>query len=351
LVLRAFMDQTGGLIKSLAPNQLVSSGIEGHGKKYGFGGDEGNDFVTIHSSPGIDICSVHPYPSESWANLDINQTTTLYKAWAADAQLIVKKPLIIGEFNVHKASNFGSRADYWKEIFHTVEGEDGIAGDLVWWYTDQSNDDYSEHSGDLEMTLFTTHSTAMNKKSGGAPGPLPTPPPTLPPPSCSDVPPPSPPGGPSYTCDQQKGFGKCDVKANPWMLGYCCQTCFGCAKSCTSVTPPSPPPSPPGPSCTDVGPDSNSCAQQKEWGKCDVKANPWMAGYCCKTCFNCAAGCGKGPAPPAPPPAPSCTDTPPDGASTCAQQKEWGKCDAKKWPWMAGYCCKTCFNCDAKCGH
>ena len=43
--------------------------------------------------------------------------------------------------------------------------------------------------------------------------------------------------------------------------------------------------------CSDVPPDHRySCAQQKSWGKCDVKANPWMAGFCCKTCFNCTAG-------------------------------------------------------------
>ena len=50
-----------------------------------------------------------------------------------------------------------------------------------------------------------------------------------------------------------------------------------------------------GGNCTDVPPAGNSysCAQQKAWGKCDVGANPWMAGFCCKTCFGCQPGCGK----------------------------------------------------------
>ena len=49
------------------------------------------------------------------------------------------------------------------------------------------------------------------------------------------------------------------------------------------------------PGCSDVppAPGTYSCAQQKSWGKCDAKANPWMAGFCCKTCFGCAAGCGR----------------------------------------------------------
>jgi len=46
---------------------------------------------------------------------------------------------------------------------------------------------------------------------------------------------------------------------------------------------------------------------------------------------------------------PSCSDVPPDGKHTCAQQKSWGKCDVKKYRWMAGKCCKTCFNCDSQC--
>ena len=59
---------------------------------------------------------------------------------------------------------------------------------------------------------------------------------------------------------------------------------------------PTPPPPPaPTPGCADVSPPPGTytCAQQKGWGKCDVTANPWIAGYCCKTCFDCAAGCGK----------------------------------------------------------
>ena len=64
-------------------------------------------------------------------------------------------------------------------------------------------------------------------------------------------------------------------------------------------------------SCKDVPPDGGySCAQQKAWGKCNSAQNPWMVGYCCSTCFHCTAGCGAAPPPPPPPPAPG-----PSGAS------------------------------------
>jgi hypothetical protein len=68
-----------------------------------------------------------------------------------------------------------------------------------------------------------------------------------------------------------------------------------------------PSPTPAGP-CKDVppAPATYTCTQQKSWGKCDISQNPWMVGFCCKTCFDCAPGCGaSGPTPPpAPTPAP-----------------------------------------------
>jgi hypothetical protein len=51
---------------------------------------------------------------------------------------------------------------------------------------------------------------------------------------------------------------------------------------------PTPPPTPP--PCDDVGPDQNSCEDQQSWGKC---SESWMKGYCCKTCWQCDAACGN----------------------------------------------------------
>jgi len=56
-----------------------------------------------------------------------------------------------------------------------------------------------------------------------------------------------------------------------------------------------------------------------------------------------------GPSPqPSPSPTPSgCSDVPPSGGFSCAQQKGWGKCSSS---WMKGHCCKTCFGCKTGCG-
>jgi hypothetical protein len=41
----------------------------------------------------------------------------------------------------------------------------------------------------------------------------------------------------------------------------------------------------------------------------------------------------------------SCSDKPPAGGYTCAQQASWGKCDTTVNPWMKGFCCKSCLGC------
>lgn len=47
----------------------------------------------------------------------------------------------------------------------------------------------------------------------------------------------------------------------------------------------------PQPVCDDIAPNQYTCKQQKDWGKC---GEPWMAGFCKRTCGKCSGG---GPAP------------------------------------------------------
>merc|ERR1712072_612732 len=90
--------------------------------------------------------------------------------------------------------------------------------------------------------------------------------------------------------------------------------------------------------CTDTPPSGgHTCAQQKACGK------SFMKGHCCKTCHNCSCGARPSPpGPPRPPLGPKCADKPPSGSWSCAQQKAWGKCHDS---FMKGHCCQTCFNC------
>ncbi len=82
--------------------------------------------------------------------------------------------------------------------------------------------------------------------------------------------------------------------------------------------------------CTDIAPDDHyPCSQQASWGKCQ---EPWMQGYCDRTCARCDSGC---------------VDIAPDDRYTCAQQASWGKCQE---PWMQGYCALSCGGCGPSVG-
>lgn len=128
------------------------------------GGNEGNNFTVIHSSKYIDFCSAHPYPTESWANLNIASTQALLTAWTHDCQANLQKPMFIGEFNVDK--NHGDRSQWWKAIFDTVEQTDA-GGSAFWWFQHHAVDgEYGINDGDPELAVFQTHAANMRKKSG-----------------------------------------------------------------------------------------------------------------------------------------------------------------------------------------
>jgi len=162
--LRDWIDRVGAFIRAIDANHLISSGLEGHGTRYGYGGDEGNDFIIIHSSPYIDFCSAHPYPTEGWANLNVQQTQTLLQRWTSDAHTVVKKPFVVAEFNVDKYHGT-SRSDWWKAIFSVIENND-VAGSNFWWFENRNVDgEYGVMVGDPELTVFAAHSKVMQAKS------------------------------------------------------------------------------------------------------------------------------------------------------------------------------------------
>jgi mannan endo-1,4-beta-mannosidase len=175
--LRAWVDTMGAYIKSIDPNHMIDAGLEGHGSKYGFGGDEGNPFVYIQESPYIDFTSAHPYPTESWANLTLAQTETLIDQWVSDSHNVVGKPFFMGEFNVLSYVVGSNRPAWWSGMLGEIE-KDGGDGDAFWWYETNGNDpNYGVVQGAPELAVFDQHSLNMQAKNvpyNGTPVPTPS---------------------------------------------------------------------------------------------------------------------------------------------------------------------------------
>ncbi len=163
-VLRKWVDDMGEFVKSIDSNHLLGTGLEAHGIKYGFGGDEGNDFIKIHQSPNIDFTSAHPYIREEWANFTPEQTKQLICTLADESHDIVKKPFFVGEFNVER----DERTEWWETIYDFIE-EKKIGGSAFWWFPDEETgeDKFAVFEGDPVLDIFIDHANEMEKMSGG----------------------------------------------------------------------------------------------------------------------------------------------------------------------------------------
>ncbi|MBQ9375414.1 MAG: hypothetical protein IJU04_03640, partial [Ruminococcus sp.] len=160
--LRRWVDEMGAYVKSLDPNHMVSIELEGHGQKYGFGNDEGNNFVYVQQSPYVDYCSVHIYPDEQWCDMSVDTTANIMNMLINDAHNAVGKPIIVGEFN-------GSRTnpkliDYWKAVFGTLYNKDA-AGALFWNYSTNYIDKHTVMKGDYILDYFKEMSQKYAAKS------------------------------------------------------------------------------------------------------------------------------------------------------------------------------------------
>ena len=164
LTLRAWVDEMGEYIKSVDTNHMVYAGLEGHGNKYNFGGDEGNPFVYIQQSPYIDFCSAHPYPDESWANMTPEDTKTTMIKWIEDSHNEVGKPFVVTEFNVHSSLSAEEYEEYWHAVFDTIEEYDA-AGGLFWEFNDRMLSGFTVMDGDPILKYFKQHSDNMKNKA------------------------------------------------------------------------------------------------------------------------------------------------------------------------------------------
>ncbi|MFF3601356.1 cellulose binding domain-containing protein [Kitasatospora indigofera] len=160
--LRAWVDEMGAFVKGIDSKHLLGAGLEGHGTAYGFGGDEGNPFVHVQQSPYLDYTSAHPYPTEAWANLSIDQTKALVRKWISDSHDVVGKPFFMGEFNVHNVD----RSAWWTALYADFEAAGGD-GSAFWWYEDHNVDGkFGVLAGAPELSVFRAHSDRMRAKSG-----------------------------------------------------------------------------------------------------------------------------------------------------------------------------------------
>jgi mannan endo-1,4-beta-mannosidase len=161
--LRAWVDRMGAFVKGFDSIHLLGAGLEGHGSVYGFGGDEGNDFLHIHQSPFLDFCTSHPYPDAEWCGMDPDGARELVRQHVRDAHRRIGKPYVLEEFNTTRFLDYEA---YWQAMYDAVE-EENASGDLFWCYHQDGGGGFNLCKHDpVVKTVFRRHAQFMNGKSG-----------------------------------------------------------------------------------------------------------------------------------------------------------------------------------------
>jgi alpha-galactosidase len=144
--LRSFFDTVGGELKRLDPTHLLESGVIG-GNQCGLAG---NDYLTVQSSPAVDVVTYHDYNAPNTVAPD-ELRQRLGQAAA------MSKPLIIGEAGVNAGSSctsVASRRDLFKAKMDAQFGL-GAAGFMPWyWAPRPTRCGYEVAPGDPTLALL-----------------------------------------------------------------------------------------------------------------------------------------------------------------------------------------------------
>ncbi|WP_244431040.1 glycoside hydrolase 5 family protein [Simiduia agarivorans] len=142
----AWIDTSARLIKSLAPNQLVSTGSEGIK-----GSQESKDtYLRAHQSPYVDYMTVHLW-IKNWGWFDIHNAETTIETAKTNALNYLRehnamamqlgKPLVLEEFGAERdegelapETSTLYRDDYYRTVFEFIEENTGkaFAGTNFW---------------------------------------------------------------------------------------------------------------------------------------------------------------------------------------------------------------------------
>ncbi len=126
-------------IKELAPDQLVSTGMEGFydGSDYGSGfvydGSQGTAYVDHHQYDTIDVCSYHMYP-QAW-NQGAEWGTDWISQHQTDAEEEIGKPAYLGEFDLSLGNVSASQRNQYYQDYYDALDEHDAAGALLWQIT------------------------------------------------------------------------------------------------------------------------------------------------------------------------------------------------------------------------
>jgi hypothetical protein len=169
-MLRAWVDEMAGYLKSLDHNHMVGVGVEGLESGHDFACAEHNPFVSVHRSPYIDYASAHVYPTDKGLTMTLEDAKAFFRKMVDASRKAIGKPFYLTEFNVSESD----RQRWWTEIFGELERGDAN-GIGFWWYQNRNLDaGVGVEAGAPELAVFRDLASRQAAKHALSAPPQPT---------------------------------------------------------------------------------------------------------------------------------------------------------------------------------
>eukprot|EP01025_Chloroclados_australasicus_P037705 TRINITY_DN3853_c0_g1_i1.p1 TRINITY_DN3853_c0_g1~~TRINITY_DN3853_c0_g1_i1.p1 ORF type:complete len:675 (+),score=87.40 TRINITY_DN3853_c0_g1_i1:175-2199(+) len=174
-----WMDEMAAFLKSIDPNHLVTTGMEGFFGRFSpmsvlglnpgsYGQCTGNDFTLSHNSPNIDYAVLHVYPDHKVYDFDndiecdmecvLNWLSFYIQQHFDEARNVLGKPMVIEEFGLSVRVerklpsqeilpyNEQERVDFYKRVMgmflQSAQSGDTGAGVMMWLAAVRNYEDY-----------------------------------------------------------------------------------------------------------------------------------------------------------------------------------------------------------------
>jgi mannan endo-1,4-beta-mannosidase len=147
-VLQDWIDEMSTYIKTIDPNHLVTTGLEGFyrgGPRFDWrrNGSQGTDFVSNHKVPAVDFAVFHLWP-EHW-HMNLQESIAWIREHIEKAHSIINKPIILEEFGKKRdeALSITTRDEFYEATLDIVY-KTNTGGVLFWAHY---HDDYPDYDG------------------------------------------------------------------------------------------------------------------------------------------------------------------------------------------------------------
>jgi mannan endo-1,4-beta-mannosidase len=162
--IQSWVREMAAHVKSIDGRHLLEAGLEGF---YGGASSShrsglnpsgyllGTDFIGNNQVPGIDFATVHTYPDQWFPNLDDQSQLRFLGSWLdahiADAQAVLRKPLLVAEFgkSSRDAGYSGAQREavfgtVYAKVYQSARAGGPAAGALFWQLLAEGMDSYGD---------------------------------------------------------------------------------------------------------------------------------------------------------------------------------------------------------------